>query len=41
VLTGGTGKFKGIRGVFHVMDILDIGSGKTETSGSGEYWFEK
>ena len=41
VLTGGTGKFKGIRGVFHEIDNVDIASGRTETSGSGEYWLEK
>lgn len=41
VLTGGTGKFKGIRGVFHEIDHVDIAAGISETRGDGEYWFEK
>ncbi len=41
VLTGGTGKFKGIRGLFHETDVVDIANGKSETTGTGDYWFEQ
>jgi hypothetical protein len=41
VLTGGTGKFKGIRGLFHETDNVDIAAGISETNGTGEYWFEQ
>jgi len=41
LLTGGTGKFKGIRGLFHEIDNVDIAAGISETNGTGEYWFEK
>ena len=41
VLTGGTGKFKGIRGLFHETDNVDIAAGISETNGTGEYWLEE
>ena len=41
VLTGGTGKFKGIRGLFHETDTVDIAAGISHTTGTGEYWFEQ
>jgi hypothetical protein len=40
-LTGGTGKFRGIRGTLFTTGFSDM---KTQTSGNqteGEYWFEQ
>ena len=41
LLTGGTGKYKGIRGLFHETDNVDIAAGISQTTGTGEYWFEQ
>jgi len=41
LLTGGTGKFKAIRGLFHETDNVDIAAGISETTATGEYWFEQ
>ncbi|MGU7773317.1 hypothetical protein ACV229_24455 [Burkholderia sp. MR1-5-21] len=41
LLTGGTGKFRGIRGVLHYTTIVDPAKGYNESKTEGEYWFDK
>jgi hypothetical protein len=40
-LTGGTGKFTGIRGTLRGSGFTDLKSGTSGTETQGEYWFEK
>jgi hypothetical protein len=40
-ITGGTGKFVGIRGYVRDMTKFDASAGYNESSGEGEYWFEE
>lgn len=40
-ITGGTGKFSGIRGMIRDVTKFDAQTGYNELSGEGEYWFEK
>ncbi len=40
-LTGGTGKFKGIRGTLRVSGQTDFKTGTSGVETEGEYWFEK
>lgn len=40
-LTGGTGKFKGIRGTLRGSGFSDMKTGTSGTQTEGEYWFEK
>ena len=40
-LTGGTGKFKGIRGTLTGTGFTDLKSGTSGAVTEGEYWFEK
>jgi hypothetical protein len=40
-LTGGTGKFKGIRGTLRGSGFSDMKTGTSGTQTDGEYWFEK
>ena len=39
-LTGGTGRFKGIRGTLRSGGFTDFKTGTTGTQTDGEYWFE-
>jgi hypothetical protein len=39
-LTGGTGKFKGIRGTLRGSGFTDLKTGTSGTQTEGEYWFE-
>jgi len=39
-LTGGTGKFKGIRGTFKLTGFTDLKTGLGDTVEEGEYWME-
>lgn len=41
VLTGGTGKMRGIRGTLHVLTNVDLSKGLNDTRYEGEYWMEK
>ena len=41
VLTGGTGKMRGIRGTLHVLTNVDLSKGLNNTRYEGEYWMEK
>jgi hypothetical protein len=41
LLTGGTGKFRRIRGVLHYTTVIDPSKGYNESKTEGEYWFEK
>ena len=41
VLTGGTGKMRGIRGTLHVLTKVDLSKGSNDTKYDGEYWMEK
>lgn len=41
VLTGGTGKMRGIRGSIHVLTDTDVSKGLNDTKYEGEYWMEK
>lgn len=40
-LTGGTGKFKGIRGTLWTSGFSDLKTGTSGTQTEGEYWFEQ
>lgn len=40
-LTGGTGKFKGIRGTLRSRGFTDLKTGTSGAETEGEYWFEK
>jgi len=40
-LTGGTGKFRGIRGTLRATFVFDIKAGLNEGQVEGEYWLEK
>ena len=40
-LTGGTGKFKGIRGTLNGTGATDFKTGTSDTVTAGEYWIEK
>jgi hypothetical protein len=40
-LTGGTGKFKGIRGTLRTSGFSDLKTGTSGTQTEGEYWFEQ
>lgn len=40
-LTGGTGKFKGIRGTLWTSGFSDMKTGTSGTQTEGEYWFEQ
>jgi hypothetical protein len=40
-LTGGTGKFSGIRGTLRTAGTTDFKTGLGEVKAEGEYWFEK
>ena len=40
-LTGGTGRFKGIRGTLRGSGFTDLKTGTSGTQTEGEYWFEK
>lgn len=40
-LTGGTGKFKGIRGTLRTTGFSDLKAGTSGTQTEGEYWFEQ
>jgi len=40
-LTGGTGKFKGIRGTLWTTGFSDLKTGTSGTQTEGEYWFEQ
>jgi hypothetical protein len=40
VLTGGTGKLRGIRGRLRVTTLIDSANGVKDTAYDGEYWFE-
>jgi hypothetical protein len=40
-LTGGTGKYKGIRGTLRASALTDFKTGTSNTVTEGEYWFEK
>jgi hypothetical protein len=40
-LTGGTGKFTGIRGTLRGSGFTDLKTGTSGTETQGEYWFEK
>ena len=40
-LTGGTGKFAGIRGTLRGRGMSDMKTGTSDTQTEGEYWFEK
>jgi hypothetical protein len=45
VMTGGTGKLKGIKGVGRFSGLAELNpdgkATRVESSGEGEYWFEK
>ncbi len=41
LVTGGTGKFLGIRGTMRSSSLFDAKAGKTETQVDIEYWIEK
>jgi ABC-type nickel/cobalt efflux system permease component RcnA len=41
VLTGGTGKMRGIRGTLHVLTNVDLSKNLNDTRYEGEYWMEK
>jgi hypothetical protein len=41
VLTGGTGKMRGIRGIIHVVTETDLSVSRNVTKCEGEYWIEK
>jgi hypothetical protein len=41
VLTGGTGKMRGIRGTLHVLTNVDLSKGLNDTGYEGEYWIKK
>lgn len=41
VLTGGTGRFRGIRGVLRSATMVNIIGGFNESQVDGEYWIEK
>jgi hypothetical protein len=41
VLTGETGKMRGIRGTLHVLTNVDLSKGLNDTRYEGEYWMEK
>jgi hypothetical protein len=40
-ITGGTGRFKGIRGTLRTSGATDLKTGTSGTETEGEYWFEK
>ena len=40
-LTGGTGKFKGLRGTLKTTGVADFKTGVTDVQTDGEYWIEK
>lgn len=40
-ITGGTGRFKGIRGTLRTTGATDLKTGTSGTQTEGEYWFEK
>jgi hypothetical protein len=40
-LTGGTGKFKGIRGMLRGTGFTDFKTGTSDSQTEGEYWIEK
>jgi hypothetical protein len=40
-LTGGTGRFKGIRGTLRSTGGTDLKTGTSGVQTEGEYWFEK
>jgi hypothetical protein len=40
-LTGGTGKFKGVRGTLRTSGATDLKTGTSGVETEGEYWFEK
>lgn len=41
VLTGGTGKMRGIRGILHFVTKTDVSKSLSESKCEGEYWMEK
>jgi hypothetical protein len=41
VLTGGTGKMRGIRGTLRVLSNVDLSKNLNDTRYEGEYWMEK
>jgi hypothetical protein len=40
-ITGGTGRFKGIRGAVHGTAVTDFKAGTSDQQNEVEYWFEK
>jgi hypothetical protein len=40
-LTGGTGRFKGIRGTLRGTGLTDFKTGTSDSQAEGEYWIEK
>jgi hypothetical protein len=40
-LTGGTGKFRGIRGMLRGTRLTDFKTGTSDAQTEGEYWIEK
>jgi hypothetical protein len=40
-LTGGTGKFRGIRGTLRGAGVTDFKTGPSAINTEGEYWLEK
>ncbi|WP_207003332.1 hypothetical protein [Trinickia mobilis] len=41
VLTGGTGKLRGIHGTIHVLTDTDLSKELNDTKFEGEYWMER
>ena len=41
LITGGTGKFLGIRGMMKLAATFDLTSGFNDSKGEIEYWMEK